>query len=255
MKKLVSILLIIALLGSFYPMAVLAEEDGEDEEEEEEEEPEDGWADSDGDGIPDQFDPFPDDPDNNGMPEDVVEQFIEAANNIKELEELIGDDDEEDDEGEDDEDEEGEDGEDDEDEEDDEGIEDEDGEDGEDDEGEEEEEGEVSNAVQVLYRVAKKLLEKAMERAAEGKNAKGLSNAALRTSGNALKKYAKDNGIEDEEDEEDEEGEEGEDDDEEDEESIESSSKNKGKGKEKNKDKGKGKEKNKDKGKGKGKGK
>jgi hypothetical protein len=242
-KKLASILLLIALLGSLYPMAVLAEEE-EEEEPPPEEPPDDGWGDADGDGIPDQFDPFPDDAENDGMPEDVVQQFIEAAENIKQLEELLGGEDEEDDgEGEDEEDDgEGEDeeddgeGEDEEDDEDDEGI-------GDDDETEEE----VSQAVQTLYNVATKLLLKAAEKAAQGKvgAAKGLSNAAMHTSGNALKKYEKDNGeIEDEDDEEYDEDEE---DDEDDDTSTESTSKGKGKGK--------GKDKNKDKGKGKGKGK
>ncbi len=246
MKKLASILLLIALLGSLYPMAVLAEEE-EEEDPPPEESPDDGWGDADGDGIPDQFDPFPDDAENNGMPEDVVQQFIEAAENIRQLEELLGDEDEEDEEddgeGEDEEDDgEGEDEEDDgegEDEEDDEGI---------GDDETEEEEGEVSQAVQTLYNVATKLLLKAAEKAAQGKvgAAKGLSNAAMHTSGNALKKYEKDNGeIEEEDDEEYEEDEEDEEDD--DGTSTESSSNGKGKGK------GKGKDKNKNKGKGKGK--
>ncbi|MBU6997208.1 MAG: hypothetical protein HXS41_03470, partial [Theionarchaea archaeon] len=84
MKKLVTLLMLMMLIGNLCP--ILAEDSEDPPEEDEETDP---WADSDGDGIPDQFDPFPDDAENEGMSEALVQQFIDAANNIKELEDLL----------------------------------------------------------------------------------------------------------------------------------------------------------------------
>jgi hypothetical protein len=264
MKKVITLLMLTMLIANLYPVFA---DDSEEPPGEDDQQPSDPWADSDGDGIPDQFDPFPDDAGNEGMSEALVQQFIDAANNIKELEDLLNGDDEEDDE----EDDEGDDGVGDDegddgvgDDEGDDGVGDDEGDDGVGDDEEDQGEGEISQAVQTLYNVSVKLLQKAAERAAEGKNgaAKGLSNAALHTSGNALSKYEKDNGEDDEEDEEDEEqdqeqnqeqnkekkslGNQGTD-------NNKSSDNNENGKNGKGKGKGKGKDKNKGKGKGKGK--
>jgi hypothetical protein len=190
MKKVITLLMLMMLIANLYPVFA---DDSEEPPGEDDQQPGDPWADSDGDGIPDQFDPFPDDASNEGMSEALVQQFIDAANNIKELEDLLNGDDEEDDGDGDDE---GDDG-----------VGDDEGDDGVGDDEGDQGEGEISQAVQTLYNVSVKLLQKAAEKAAEGKlgAAKGLSNAALHTSGNALSKYERDNGEDEEENEEDEE--------------------------------------------------